>query len=83
MALRGTSDSDRRAIAGFAVALESGEYDLLPGDAKSIAHAAVTWANEKAQNDPMLGNGQDVRAIFALAEGITIGAMAWRAAVDQ
>lgn len=31
----------------------------------------------------MLGSGQDVRAIFALAEGITIGAMAWRRAAER
>lgn len=68
-------------VARFATALEAGEWT--EGDdieIKALALQCVDWANAKAAADPLLGNGRDTRAVFALSEGLTLGALSWREA---
>lgn len=70
--MSGLTDAD--LVGRFEAALDQEEYGLKPGDGAALAQMAVNFAHAKCATDPKLGN--DVRA--ALAEGITIGAMAMR-----
>lgn len=70
--------TDAALVGRFEKALDQEEYGLKPGDGARLVQMAVNFSHAKCANDPKLGMGNDVRAEFALAEGITIGAMAMR-----
>jgi hypothetical protein len=70
--------SDDPVIDRFARALDSHDRELTPGDAERLAEIACEWAARRAEGDEHLGCGRDVRGVFALAEGVVAGAVAWR-----
>jgi hypothetical protein len=83
MSIRVTSDQDRAALDAFAHILDRGEYDIPTDEARRISRAAIAHANRIAETDPHLGSGRDVRAIYALGLGISLGAHAWRQALQD
>lgn len=49
-------------------------FDLPAPVAATIARYSTQLAHEIARNDPMLGDGRDVRAVYALTLGLTLAA---------
>jgi ABC-type sugar transport system substrate-binding protein len=48
---------------------------------KDLARSCVEWANTHAATEDLLGNGVDVRAVYALSTGLLLGALAMRDAL--
>jgi len=66
----------KQVAEAFEAAREDGDADVMTIDEQTaliVLDAATLWANAHAKRHKELGNGEDVRAVFALAFGAAVG----------